>query len=212
MSETEPRPDSPRRARTRERLMDAAFEVFAEQGLAATSVEQVAEHAGFTRGAFYSNFSTKEELLLTMVTRERERWVASLSERVPVLFPFTGGQAVEADIGAAVAALLAGPTDHRHTVLIQSEFRLLALRDAELARAFMAHQTALEDSLVTIVEDAISRSGRRLRMDARSMVRAVVALHQDAVERSILAGAEGDPMESVHLELARLLTAITELR
>ena len=76
----------------------------------------------------------------------------------------------------------------------------------------MAHQTALEDSLWTIVDDAVDRSGRRLRMDTRSMVRVVVALHQDAVERSILAGTDGDPMESVHLELARLLTAITELR
>ncbi len=72
--------------------------------------------------------------------------------------------------------------------------------------------SALEDSLVAIVEDAVSRAGRRLRLDTRSMVRVVVALHQDAVERSILAGTEGDPMESVHLELARLLTAITELR
>jgi AcrR family transcriptional regulator len=212
MSETEPRTDSPRRARTRERLMDAAFEVFAEQGLAATSVEQIAERAGFTRGAFYSNFSTKEELLLALMTRERERWVASLSERVPALFPVTSGPAIEAEIGAAVAALLAGPTDHRHAALIQSEFRLLALRDAELARAFTAHMSDLEDSLVAIVEDAVSRAGRRLRLDAPSMVRVVVALHQDAVERSILAGTEGDPMESVHLELARLLTAITELR
>ncbi|MCB2176680.1 MAG: TetR/AcrR family transcriptional regulator [Actinomycetales bacterium] len=212
MSETEPRPDSPRRARTRERLMDAAFEVFAEQGLAATSVEQVAEHAGFTRGAFYSNFSTKEELLLALMTRERDRWVASLSERVPAVFPFAAGPPIEAEIGAAVAALLAGPTNHRHAALIQGEFRLLALRDPELARAFEVHRMALEDSLVDIVDDAVSRSGRRLRLDTRSMVRVVVALHQDAVERSILAGAEGDPMESVHLELARLLTAITELR
>lgn len=212
MADHDPRPDSPRRARTRERLMDAAFDVFAEQGLAATSVEQIAERAGFTRGAFYSNFSTKEELLLALMARERDRWVASVSERVPTLFPLAAGPSIEAQIGAAVAELLAGPTDHRRAALIQGEFRLLALRDAELARAFSAHQSALEDSLVAIVEDAVGRAGRRLRLDPRSMVRVVVALHQDAVQRTILAGADEDSMESVHLELARLLTAITELR
>jgi AcrR family transcriptional regulator len=212
MAETEPRPESPRRARTRERLMDAAFEVFAEQGLAATSVEQIAERAGFTRGAFYSNFSTKEELLLALMERERDRWISSLSERVPALFPLTSGPATEAEIGATVAVLLAGPTDHLHASLIQSEFRMLALRDPDLARAYTAQRADLENSLVAIVEEAVGRAGRRLRLDARSMVRVVTALHQDAVERAILAGTEVDPMESVHLELARLLTAITELR
>ena len=53
-------PATTRRQATRERLLDAAFEVFAEQGVHASTVEQIAERAGFTRGAFYSNFTTKE--------------------------------------------------------------------------------------------------------------------------------------------------------
>ena len=58
------------RPATRERLLDAASEVFGERGFAAATVEEVCERAGFTRGAFYSNFATKEELLLALLDRE----------------------------------------------------------------------------------------------------------------------------------------------
>ncbi|MDO8107074.1 helix-turn-helix domain-containing protein [Isoptericola sp. b441] len=210
MTELDARPDTPRRARTRERLMDAAFEVFGEQGLAATSVEQIAERAGFTRGAFYSNFSSKEELLLALMARDKDQWLTSLSERVGRLFP-TGGSAVtEDEIGAAVAGLIAGPFEHRQWLLVQNEFRLLALRDPELARAYAAHRAGLEDSLVHIVEQALARARRRLRIDARSMVRVVTALYQDTLERAMLSGEEGESLTPVHTELARLLAAITD--
>ena len=51
-----------RQAATRRALLDAAGAVFIERGLQGASVEAIAERAGFTRGAFYSNFSSKEEL------------------------------------------------------------------------------------------------------------------------------------------------------
>lgn len=52
-------PETARRSRTRERLLDAAYEVFADTGVHTASVEQISEAAGFTRGAFYSNFSSR---------------------------------------------------------------------------------------------------------------------------------------------------------
>ena len=55
-----------RRAQTRQLLLDAALEVFAEDGFGRATVEQVCERAGFTRGAFYSNFSSLDELFLAM--------------------------------------------------------------------------------------------------------------------------------------------------
>lgn len=56
-----------RQARTRAALIDAAARVFVERGFAATSVEAIVAEAGFTRGAFYSNFSTKEELFAELL-------------------------------------------------------------------------------------------------------------------------------------------------
>ena len=51
-----------RRAETRQRLLDAALLVFAEDGFGRVSVEDVCERAGYTRGAFYSNFSSLDEV------------------------------------------------------------------------------------------------------------------------------------------------------
>ena len=58
---------SPRRARTRQRLMSAAMTVFAERGVIGSSVEEICEAAGFTRGAFYSNFADKDALVLGLI-------------------------------------------------------------------------------------------------------------------------------------------------
>ncbi len=60
---------SRRREATRQKLLDAAAQVFAEEGLDAASVEAICERAGFTRGAFYSNFETKDELFLELAGR-----------------------------------------------------------------------------------------------------------------------------------------------
>lgn len=210
MTDAEQRPDSPRRARTRERLLDAAYEVFAETGLAAASVEQIAERAGFTRGAFYSNFDTKEELLLALMARGRERWLADLSERVAELLPEPGARLGEDQIGDAIAQMLAGPFDHRTWSMVQREFRMLALRDPSLARASTEDRALFEDSLAPIIEDAARRAGRRFVVDVRTVLRVATATYQDLVELAVLAGLEGDAaMVDVRSVLTEVVSALT---
>lgn len=60
-------PLTARRAQTRERLLTAARTVFAEHGVEGASVEEICEAAGFTRGAFYSNFSSRSDLVLALI-------------------------------------------------------------------------------------------------------------------------------------------------
>ncbi|MEM5448552.1 MULTISPECIES: TetR/AcrR family transcriptional regulator [Paraburkholderia] len=59
-----------RKRQTRERLFDAARTVFLEKGVAATSVEDIAGAAGYTRGAFYSNFRGKRDVLVELLQRD----------------------------------------------------------------------------------------------------------------------------------------------
>lgn len=70
--------------RTRQKLVESAEEVFAERGIDGASVEEIARRAGYTKGAFYANFDSKEELFLTIVderfTREAARVEAMLGE------------------------------------------------------------------------------------------------------------------------------------
>lgn len=63
------------RRRTREQLLRAAGELFAQQGVNGTSIEQIAEHAGYSRGAFYSNFGGKHELAAELLTQRTLREV-----------------------------------------------------------------------------------------------------------------------------------------
>ncbi len=62
-----------RREVTRHRLVEAAIDEFAIRGLDATSVEQLCEAAGFTRGAFYSNFATKDDLCVAIMEYHRDQ-------------------------------------------------------------------------------------------------------------------------------------------
>ncbi len=57
-------------AQTRERLLESASKLFCKHGVEATSLEQVAEEAGYSRGAFYSNFETRDVLVCAVLERE----------------------------------------------------------------------------------------------------------------------------------------------
>src|SRR5207253_5688664 len=63
----------PTRDDTRDKLFEAAALVFEEQGINAASIEAIAAAAGFTRGAFYSNFASKDELIIAMLEDHLEQ-------------------------------------------------------------------------------------------------------------------------------------------
>ncbi|MCW3528609.1 TetR/AcrR family transcriptional regulator, partial [Burkholderia cenocepacia] len=67
-----------RRDATRERLLGAARAILAEKGYAAASVEDIAAAAGHTRGAFYSNFGGKADVLFELLRRDRDEAAAAL--------------------------------------------------------------------------------------------------------------------------------------
>jgi AcrR family transcriptional regulator len=61
-----------KKALTRQELLDAAGRVFLRRGFFAASIDEVAEEAGFSKGAVYSNFTDKEDLLLALVEQRTE--------------------------------------------------------------------------------------------------------------------------------------------
>lgn len=63
---------------TAQRLLDAAQKIIAKKGLSAASVEDIAEAAGYTRGAFYSNFSSKGDLFIELLRRDHQKTHAEL--------------------------------------------------------------------------------------------------------------------------------------
>ena len=65
----------PTRDDTRDKLFEAAARVFEEQGISGASIETIAAAAGFTRGAFYSNFASKDELIVAMLEEHVEQTI-----------------------------------------------------------------------------------------------------------------------------------------
>jgi len=63
-------------------IMDKALELFAEQGFEATSVQQITERCGISKGAFYLSFKSKEELILALIDDFMRRFVAGIDQSV----------------------------------------------------------------------------------------------------------------------------------
>ncbi len=66
-------PIGPKRARTRARLLDAAAELFQRHGISAVSLDEVARHAGLTKGAIYGNFENKDDLVVAVAVERIAR-------------------------------------------------------------------------------------------------------------------------------------------
>src|SRR3954451_18500431 len=70
----------PTRDDTRDKLFEAAARVFEEQGIGGASIETLAAAAGFSRGAFYSNFTSKDELIIAMLENHVERSIKRMHQ------------------------------------------------------------------------------------------------------------------------------------
>ncbi len=159
-----------RRARTRQLLLDAALDVFAEAGFGRATVEAVCERAGFTRGAFYSNFSSLDELFLTMWEQRSQQMLADLRAALDA------HPDVEASPEQAVSALLEVIPIDDAWYRVTAEFTAHALRNPALRRVVAGREQAIRDTIVPIVEAALTRAGRRVT-DRVALGHALVAVH-----------------------------------
>ncbi len=128
-----PRTQQERKAETRSRLLAAAADLFAAQGIDAVSVDAVAEAAGRTSGAVYAHFGSKQGLLLALL----DSWKDSL---LTVLLAEVAVSDSPADQLAAVWANLAERAGGRADSwsLLEQELSLRAARDREVADVLRA--------------------------------------------------------------------------
>ena len=129
---------SARKEETRRRLLEAALDVVAAKGFAGASVAEIAERAGVTTGAVYSNFRSKEALLLELVTwQERQGTPDDPAHYPPPDEP--GKPVVRHLVDVAVAAgRYADTPESRRLAVLQIELFLLALRDRTVRSELIA--------------------------------------------------------------------------
>jgi AcrR family transcriptional regulator len=181
VQEIEARPRR-RRAETVERLLDAALGTFADIGFAAASVEDICRRGGFTRGAFYSSFRTKDELFGALFERETARNFARAEEQL-------AGIEHEADpVGVAVERCLSSLRADRTWVLVHTEYALHATRHPEAAAALRRHAEHVHRQLTELIASVSARAGIRLTVPANRLARIVLAVHDGVVIREVLGG------------------------
>lgn len=189
-----PRPKrvTKRRAETRQRLLDAAGGVFSDEGFGRSTVEQVCERAGYTRGAFYSNFTSLDELFLAMWEQRSAAMLdgirTALAERPATL-------TLESAVERVLAAIPVDDAWYR----ITAEFTAHALRNPALKRVMAAREDAILHTILPIVEDALSAAGRRVT-DREALGRALVAIH-DGTSVQILMEPENEAARQARARL-----------
>jgi AcrR family transcriptional regulator len=131
--------------RTRKALLEAAARLFCERGLEGASVDEVAQAAGYTKGAFYANFKSKEELFLVMLDEQ----CASELERLDQAL--AGTQEPEEEARAAAADFIHNASTGEWPSLY-FQFVAYAAQNEEFRQELATRITAMRERLAEVFE------------------------------------------------------------
>lgn len=167
-----------RRGETRSRLLDAAFSVFAAKGFGRASIEDVCAAAGYTRGAFYSNFDTLDELFYALYQQRAE----VISAQVAAALVAASG-----NLRDSVTPIVDALSIDRDWVIIKTEFLLYAARNPSAGAALREQQALLRLALAGSLRGSFDTAGlpKSLR-SADRLAEAVMAVHDGVMERLVL--------------------------
>jgi len=139
---------SEQRVHTRERFVEAATEVVAQQGFHAATVDQIAERAGFSIGALYSNFASKDDLLFAVFDGHlawfQKRLQAAASDENPA---------------TAVAGWMGSLAQDPDQFLVFIEFWAYAVRKPEVRKHFEKRMTQMREAVAAVVTRRATDAG-----------------------------------------------------
>lgn len=169
-----------RRAETRNRLLAAASDVFTERGFGRATVEDVCDRAGYSRGAFYSNFQSLDELFLALYAERSTELIRAVGSAVAA----TSDALPLADLISRVLDVL--PVD-RQSQLLNLEFAAHALRHPEVATALARRRQDLRDALVPILRTGLGAQGTGLSPARfRNMARSIIGIQEGMFLQELL--------------------------
>ncbi|KOG35178.1 TetR/AcrR family transcriptional regulator [Streptomyces resistomycificus] len=187
-----------RRVRTRANLLDAAFAVFAAKGFGRVSIEEVCEAAGYSRGAFYSNFDSLDELFFALYRQRADLIAEQVTEALALDGP---GLDVPASVDRVTEVLLLDVD----WLLVKTDFLVHAARDRAVAQTLLEHRERLRRA----IEERLARATGHTALPAvlggvDGAARAVVAAY-DGVTTQLLLDKD---IERARVWLGQLLTAL----
>ncbi len=185
--------------RTRGLLLDAAQEVFAEKGFTAATLDDIAYAAGYTKGAIYKHFPTKEELFLAVNDWYWQRYFDTFTE---VLSAASKVEAHELDQVAALWRQLSADRGADHAAL-GLEFTLYLLRNPEAQERVAAKREEVVEALARFIIEGLDRIGATLLIPPLTFARILVHTTD-----SVVLGTQLDGVDLYRPVLEMYLSAI----
>jgi AcrR family transcriptional regulator len=158
-------------------LLDAAEDVFAEKGFTPATLDDIAHAAGYTKGAIYKHFATKEDLFLAVSDRYWRRYFDNFAEVMSASKKVT---ARELDEIATRWRQLSLDRGAEHAAL-GHEFTLYLLRNPDARERVAAKRAEVVDKLATFIVEGIDRLGGTLVIPALTFAQVLVATSDSVV-------------------------------
>jgi TetR/AcrR family transcriptional regulator, transcriptional repressor of aconitase len=141
------------RLETRTKLLESAAQVFARGGYEGASVDLIAENAGYSKGAFYSNFESKEVIFLDLLEAHKQREIGALEKLLAQEIPV-------AELLSLIRAYDPGYESDFDCGLLSAEFQLQASRDKTFAKKYAKLHRTHRDTLAGLIDKLFVKLGR----------------------------------------------------
>jgi AcrR family transcriptional regulator len=171
---------------TRNLLLDAAEELFARRGLGGAALEDIADAAGYTRGAIYAHFGSKEELFLAVIERQRQRFLDGFAD---VISSFERLSDLNLDeLSLRWRDLMSG--DAEQAAALGYEFTLFLVRNPEARDRVAAQRQETVRWLADYITEGSKRLGGTLKVPATTLARVILATNEGVTLNSHVDGED----------------------
>jgi AcrR family transcriptional regulator len=186
---------------TRGRLIRAAEKIFARDGFEAAKLEEIATEAGYTRGAFYANFKSKEDLFLALLEGE-------ISSRIDNIERLMKSVRDPADKLKVFREFFLTIYQDRRWSLLSLEFKLFAVRHPEVKARLAAMNRRLIKPRIGILQGIVASSGRKLPASPSAVAMSLSAITNAlALEHMLDRGIM--PEQALKILLGRYFDSLT---
>jgi AcrR family transcriptional regulator len=179
--------------------MQSAEKIFARDGFEAAKLEEIAADAGYTRGALYAHFESKEDLFLELLGQVIEGRIATLEKEM------NKEREPEKKLKTMRDFFLNKTIDRRWS-LLSLEFKLFAVRHPEVKKRLAAMHRRLIDSRVGMLEGVMNALGRRLAVPTCAVGASLASVGNALVLEHML-----DPVLMPHEDAVRVLSSMFDV-
>ncbi|GAA1862930.1 TetR/AcrR family transcriptional regulator [Brevibacterium marinum] len=204
---------SARRLHTRSTLVEAGVSVFAVKGIDGASIEEICEAAGFTRGAFYSNFSSRDDLILATIEQRTshdldmldasiERWRDRLNASHP--------EDIEGFLSEFVDETFSQKRATAAEVIAEHEIELYCLRTPGLYPRFAELSSFQVARIQSLIENALGFAEAISTIPLKDLIEALTAIHSQAALRAAAGKELHETVEIDSTQMVRILSRLLD--